>query len=118
MATLLGSRDFLDQFTHVQLAIAAIQGIGGNPNLTYAVVRIVMDMQTGIPLADFEQIYVRTVLAGFVTGRIVVMADLVARLPDGLLPPDTEGMLISTIDGHNLVVSVDHDKRLFMAIDQ
>jgi len=61
---------------------------------------------------------VRTVLAGLVTGGVVVVADLVARLTDGLLSGDTVGPFIGTVDGHDAVFTIDDDKRFFVAVDQ
>jgi hypothetical protein len=95
-----------------------MQGMGGNPYLVHAVVRVVVDMQAGILLSDLKQVYVRAVLAGLVAGGVVMVTDLVARLSDGLLLAGPVGALIGAVDGQYLVLTVDHDKRFLVTLNQ
>jgi hypothetical protein len=95
-----------------------MQRIGGNPDLVHAMARIVMDMHARVLPTDLEQVYVRAVLTGFVTGGILVVADPVTRTPDSLVAIDTIGTLIGGVNGQDAVLTVDDDKRFLVAVDQ
>jgi len=77
-----GSRDLLDQLSHVQLAIGAVQRVCSDAYLAHAMVLVIVNMQTGIPLPYLEEIDVWTVLTGLVTWGLIVVTDAVAGLPD------------------------------------